>query len=69
LEVRARVAVLDRTGVDHRIGTVDLIPAEIGDLGRPQPAWEGQQDHGGVAVTGFLWRIRLMTYIRQQRNS
>jgi hypothetical protein len=30
---------------------VDLVPAEIADLGGPQAVPVGQQDHGGVAVT------------------
>jgi hypothetical protein len=37
--------------VERRAVEVDLVPAQIADLGRPEAMPEGDQDHGGVAVT------------------
>ena len=58
-------AVLDPADVQHRAGEVDLVPAQVADLGRAQSMPEGQQDHGGVAVAvpvapgGFDQRLDL----------
>jgi hypothetical protein len=49
--VCARRAVLDPADVQHGAGEVDLVPAQVADLGRPEAMPEGEQDHGGVAVT------------------
>src|SRR6266849_6999712 len=46
----ARGAVLDPPHVEHRAIEVDLVPAQVTDLGRPQPVAEGHQDHGGIPV-------------------
>ena len=49
--VGARGAVLDAADVKHGTGKVDLVPAQVTHLGSPQAVPEGEQDHGGVAVT------------------
>jgi hypothetical protein len=49
--MRARGAVLDPADMEHAAFEIDLIPTKVADLGRPQPVPEGEQDHGGVAVT------------------
>jgi hypothetical protein len=49
--VGARDAVLDPADVEHSAGEVDLVPAEVADLGGPETMPVGQQDHGGVPVT------------------
>jgi hypothetical protein len=37
--------------VQQRRVHVDLVPAQIAELGRAQPMAVGDQNHGGVAVT------------------
>jgi hypothetical protein len=49
--VGARGAVLDPPDVKHRAVEVDLVPAEVADVGCPQAVPVGEQDNGGVAVT------------------
>src|SRR5450631_2202140 len=36
--------------MEHCAVEVDLVPAQVADLGRPQPVPEGEQDHGRVTM-------------------
>jgi SNF2-related domain len=47
--VRKR-ALLDPPHMQDRSVEIDLIPAEVADLGRPETVAEGDQDHGRVPV-------------------
>jgi hypothetical protein len=49
--MRALRPVLDPAGVEDGAIEVDLIPAQIADLGRLQAVPKGDQDHGGIAMT------------------
>ncbi len=49
--MRAWGAVLDPPHMEHRAIEVDLVTAQVADLGRPEPVAERHQDHGGVPVT------------------
>ncbi len=48
--VRAWRAVLDAPDVQHRRLEVDLLPAQIDHLGRPQAVPVGQKHHEGITV-------------------
>ncbi len=48
--MRARRPVLDPPHVEHSAIEVDLVPAQVADLGRPQPMPEGDQDHARIAM-------------------
>ena len=48
--VHAGGAALAPTDVQDRAIEIDLIPAQVHDLGRAQPVPEGDQDHGRIAV-------------------
>jgi hypothetical protein len=37
--------------MEHGAAEVDLVPAEVANLGRPEPVPEGDQDHGRVPMT------------------
>jgi hypothetical protein len=37
--------------VEHRPVEIDLVPTQVADLGGPKAMPEGDQDHGGVALT------------------
>src|SRR5512132_3835214 len=41
------------------MGQIDLLPAKRAQFGRSQPMSEGQQDHGGVAVSVAIVASRL----------
>src|SRR5262249_24068889 len=43
-------ALLNPADVQHGVFEVDLLPAQVHQLGGPQTMPEGQQDHGGVAM-------------------
>ena len=46
-----RRALLGPPDVQDGVGEIDLIPAQVNKLGRPQTAAEGDKDHGGIPVT------------------
>src|SRR5258707_3966424 len=48
--MRARRPVLDPPHVEHSAIEVDLVPAQVADLGRPEPMPEGDQDHARIAM-------------------
>ena len=50
----ARRALLGPTDVQDGMGEIHLIPAQVREFGRPETVAEGDEDHGGVAVTPAL---------------
>ena len=46
-----RRAPLGPAYVQDGVGEIDLIPAQVYKLGRPQAVAEGDKDHGGIPVT------------------
>jgi hypothetical protein len=50
--VRARSPVLDPPHVKHSPVEVDLVPAQVADLGRPQPVTKGEQDNTNSPQAG-----------------
>src|SRR5262249_12384778 len=48
--MRGRSALFDSADVQDGVFEVDLLPAQVHQLGGPQTMPEGQQDHGGVAM-------------------
>jgi hypothetical protein len=36
--------------MEHRAVEVDLVPAQVADLGRPEPVTKGEQDYGRVTM-------------------
>ena len=46
-----RRALLSPSDVQDGVGKIDLIPAQVYKLGRPQAVAEGDKDHGGIPVT------------------
>jgi hypothetical protein len=37
--------------MEHGAIEIDLVPAQVADLGGPEPVPEGDEDHGGVPMT------------------
>src|SRR6266853_3765485 len=67
--MRAWGAILDPPHMEHRAIEVDLVPAQVADLGRPEPMAEGHQDHGGVPVTVAGWPSQPRSGCRPRRAS
>ena len=44
-------ALLGPADVQDGVAEIDLIPAQVDKLGRPQAVAEGDKDHGGIPVT------------------
>ena len=58
--MRGRRTLLGPAYVQDGVAEIDLIPAQVYKLGRPQTVAEGDKDHGGIPVTPAIGLFRAM---------